>query len=396
MSDQQSLPITENPAKEETPPSSSSPSATQERKTTAWPKEEKRKREYTETGKKIKHKPEPPKEYTDTDGTIWPSKAAWKKTVKKEKFKVSLKLKKEKEKIKKKAKRALTAKPPGIFNPEDQIDNSLAKARRVERDERIRVEREGLAKDQFKVLIDCGFTSILTEKESLSLAKQIAYCYAFNKRNEVNPTTIQVTELDGIVRTTLDKANGFPQAWKLFEPHTECMTEVNKLEDMVYLTADSENVINELDDSKTYIIGGIVDRNRLKFATLKRSGDLGIQTARLPIGEHLKMCATSVLTVNHVYEILCRWKGNGGDWGKAMIDTLPTRKKAAVAVEKEGEEKVGGEEEGDENVEIEEEDDDDEAEKDDDEAEDGEAENDAEETKEELSRESRTSLHKLN
>jgi len=32
-----------------------------------------------------------------------------------------------------------------------------------------------------------------------------------------------------------------------------------------------------------------------------------------------------VLTTNHVFEILLRWASNGGDWGKAVVNTAPKR-----------------------------------------------------------------------
>ena len=42
-------------------------------------------------------------------------------------------------------------------------------------------------------------------------------------------------------------------------------------ESLVYLTADSPNVLESVDPKKVYIMGGIVDRNRLKGITFEKA-----------------------------------------------------------------------------------------------------------------------------
>jgi tRNA (guanine9-N1)-methyltransferase len=236
-----------------------------------------------------------------------------------------------KEKAEKRAKREVQMAEGTASNlllpPLNEADSADASRRREERDNRIRLERAAKAASSFRVLIDCGFTDQMTPKECLSMGSQITYCYAYNRRNYDSPVHLDVSELGGAVENYLSHLAGYPQNWEsLYRRSDQSLDELHNVDDLVYLTADSDNEITELDDTKVYVIGGIVDRNRLQKATLNRAADKKITTARLPIGKYLAMgSATKVLTCNHVFEILCRWKACG-DWQKAMMETLPQRK----------------------------------------------------------------------
>lgn len=43
---------------------------------------------------------------------------------------------------------------------------------------------------------------------------------------------------------------------------------------LIYLTADSNNIINTLDENNVYVIGGIVDKNRHKVKRSKMDVDI--------------------------------------------------------------------------------------------------------------------------
>ena len=130
---------------------------------------------------------------------------------------------------------------------------------------------------------------------------------------------------------------------KVAEPDTETSTPsvpIPSEPQLVYLSSDSEHTLDRLQPYTTYIIGGIVDKNRHKGLCHKRAVELGIPTAKLPIGEYMEMQSRTVLATNHVVEIMVNWLEEG-DWGKAFLKAIPKRKEATLRRMREHNEKDG-------------------------------------------------------
>jgi tRNA (guanine9-N1)-methyltransferase len=73
------------------------------------------------------------------------------------------------------------------------------------------------------------------------------------------------------LRKTLENVTGIEE-WLGFEMETASYLDLfPPKEKLVYLTSDSPNTLTAWDRSATYIIGGIVDRNRLKGATMRKA-----------------------------------------------------------------------------------------------------------------------------
>ena len=102
---------------------------------------------------------------------------------------------------------------------------------------------------------------------------------------------------------------------------------------IVYLTSDSPHTLDRLSPNTSYIIGGLVDKNRHKGICYKRACERGIPTAKLPIGEYMTMQSRSVLAINHVVEIMLKWLETG-DWGEAFLSVIPKRKEAKLKANK--------------------------------------------------------------
>jgi len=168
---------------------------------------------------------------------------------------------------------------------------------------------------------------------------QLTRCHAENKKS-LKPVDLYITSLDKRLGERMENAmQGMHHRWKgvqiSTQPYQDVLSDVPS-EHLVYLTADSPNVINSLEKEKVYIIGGIVDKNRHKVSPLKsmltsqslcfdKAVKQGIQHGRLPIGDYIKMAARHVLTVNQVLEIMLQWLETK-DWETAFRAIIPARK----------------------------------------------------------------------
>jgi tRNA (guanine9-N1)-methyltransferase len=172
------------------------------------------------------------------------------------------------------------------------------------------------------MIIDLEFDDQMSGADVVSLSTQLRYSYGHNKKME-HPWEIHWTGYGGKLQKEIEKNNGWKN-WKVniqSKPYIEMFEPQN----LVYLTADSNNVIETLEKNKIYIIGGIVDHNKLKHITLNKAQQQGIATAQLPISKYLHLNSRKVLTVNQIVEILLNYS-ESNDWESAFQKTIPQRK----------------------------------------------------------------------
>ncbi|RMZ97396.1 tRNA methyltransferase 10 -like protein [Brachionus plicatilis] len=201
--------------------------------------------------------------------------------------------------------------------------------------EKVEIKRKDLKKNlmansanKLKIVIDCSFESLMNYSDINHLCKQLTYCYAANRRIEA-PLQFYMTSCSNKTRELLEKS-GLAN-WDAYIHDTNYLQVFSDIpkQDIVYLTSDSPNEIQEFDDNKVYVIGGLVDHNHHKLLTYNLALKNEISHCRLPIGKFIYMNSRPVLTVNQVFQIICKYT-ECKDWKTAFVSTLPKRKKAEL------------------------------------------------------------------
>ena len=171
------------------------------------------------------------------------------------------------------------------------------------------------------IAVECGFSEKSNAREVRSLAKQLQYAVAANKRAQ-KPAQLHFTSFKGELKDfAVEKMRA--DRWKVHLSE-ESVLEKFPVEKMCVLSPDASQVLEGVDMDKIYVIGGLVDRSIQKNTTKIFAHDNGIESRRLPLRELYG--SKLILNVNHVVDVLLR--GLAGESLEAAIDAvLPKRKK---------------------------------------------------------------------
>lgn len=229
------------------------------------------------------------------------SKKAQKKAAKAARYAAQKLERRAKEKEAKKEKKRIRAEKRAAGQlEEDEAQAEEEKRRAMKR------AKTGAGQKPFgaKVCIDLGFDEMMTDKvdcvwspnhrahmfeqEIISLCSQLAYTYSANRRSTRPFSSILFTSVNGRTLKRLEGMNnagykrwtntewwqeGYKRLWSGGREESldggemgndECLKVAQ--ENVIYLTADSEEELLELKEGEVYIIGGICDHNRYKVS----------------------------------------------------------------------------------------------------------------------------------
>uniref|UniRef100_A0A3Q0SUR7 tRNA methyltransferase 10 homolog C n=1 Tax=Amphilophus citrinellus TaxID=61819 RepID=A0A3Q0SUR7_AMPCI len=177
------------------------------------------------------------------------------------------------------------------------------------------------------LVFDMSYESHMSRREIENTVSQLMEVEGLNRR-AADPYNLHFCNLrpDGPYMKELLQRYGAEMWERLLITSTDRQhVDLFPREQLVYLTADSPNVLRTFDHSKVYIIGALVDRSIQTGLSLANAKRLKLATARLPLDEflHWEMGAKN-LTLDQMIRIMLTLKDTG-KWVEALR-FVPKRK----------------------------------------------------------------------
>ncbi|XP_068921478.1 tRNA methyltransferase 10 homolog C [Petaurus breviceps papuanus] len=176
------------------------------------------------------------------------------------------------------------------------------------------------------LVFDMAYENFMPERDLKNTVCQLLESEGANRKN-IDPFHIYFCNLkvDGVYHKEL--LYRYKEKWDqlLLTTTEKSHVDIFPRESLIYLTADSPNVMTTFRHDKIYIIGSFVDKcsqPRVSYANAKR---LNLASERLPLDRYLHWeIGNKNLTLDQMMRILLTLK-NTGDWKKAL-QFVPRRK----------------------------------------------------------------------
>ncbi|XP_028582503.2 tRNA methyltransferase 10 homolog C [Podarcis muralis] len=176
------------------------------------------------------------------------------------------------------------------------------------------------------LVYDMNYENYMSRREMENTVKQLMESEGANRR-ALDPFHLHYCNLQAGGPYHKEFVKRYGEAWdKLFVTVTEkSYVEVFPKDQLVYLTADSPNVMKTFEHDKIYIIGSIVDKSMKTGLSLANAKRLDLATARLPLDRCLQWAeGAKNLTLDQMMRILLTLKDTG-NW-KEALQFVPQRK----------------------------------------------------------------------
>ncbi|XP_034075217.1 tRNA methyltransferase 10 homolog C [Gymnodraco acuticeps] len=177
------------------------------------------------------------------------------------------------------------------------------------------------------LVFDMSYASAMARRELENTVHQLMEVESWNRR-DTEPYNLHLCNLqaDGTYQKELLKQYG-ADVWDrmLINSSDKHYIDLFPREQLVYLTADSPNILRTFDHSKVYIIGALVDRSSQPGLSLANAKRLNLATARLPLDQYLHwQIGAKNLTLDQMMRIMLSIKETG-KWEEAL-KFVPKRK----------------------------------------------------------------------
>lgn len=256
-----------------------------------------------------------------------PSKASKKKYLK---YLFSKEKMKKAKQIKKEMKAEARKKAMLLETTEEDEQKSFLFLRLGDRQFNSAMGWKGIQAMQFgqPLVFDMAYDNYMTLRELKNAVSQLLESEGWNRRN-VDPFHIYFCNLKRDSAFHRELVKRYEEKWdRLLLTATEkAPVDLFPKENVIYLTADSPNVMTTFKHDKIYIIGSLVDRSLKRGVSLANAKRLNLATQRLPLDTYLQWeTGNKNLTLDQMIRILLAMK-NTGSWEEAL-KFVPKRKHA--------------------------------------------------------------------